>query len=81
MPTTVHIPKPLLAAVDRKAKALRVSRNKLIVRALEREVADRDWTPGLLDGPPLDEETTKLLEDSLRVVRERRKSKGRPPAL
>jgi hypothetical protein len=34
----VHIPKPLLEAVDPRARALKVSRNKLIVQALEREV-------------------------------------------
>ena len=39
MPTCVHIPKPLLVAVDRRARALKISRNKLIVQALEREVA------------------------------------------
>ena len=46
MPTSVHIPKPLLAAVDKKAKALKISRNRLIVRALEREVtAGESWSP------------------------------------
>jgi len=32
MPTTVHIPGRLLAAVDRRAKALKVSRNRLRAR-------------------------------------------------
>ena len=44
MPTSVHIPKALLEAVDRRARALNLSRNKLIVQALEREVtAGADW--------------------------------------
>ena len=46
MPTSVHIPKPLLVAVDRKARALKISRNRLIVTALEREVAGGStWSP------------------------------------
>jgi len=46
MPTSVHIPKPLLVAVDRKARALKISRNRLIVQALEREIAqDSNWSP------------------------------------
>jgi predicted transcriptional regulator len=49
MPTSIHIPKPLLAAVDRKAKALKISRNRLIVQALEREVtAGESWSPEFL---------------------------------
>jgi hypothetical protein len=45
MPTSVHIPKPLLLAIDRKAKALKISRNRLIVRALERELKDgAEWS-------------------------------------
>jgi hypothetical protein len=35
MPTTVHIPDPLLNSVDRRAKALGISRNRLVVRALD----------------------------------------------
>lgn len=33
MPTTVHIPEALLKSVDRRARALGVSRNRLIVRS------------------------------------------------
>ncbi len=50
MPTSVHIPRQLLEAVDRKARARGVSRNRLIVRALERELApSAGWTPGFFD--------------------------------
>jgi metal-responsive CopG/Arc/MetJ family transcriptional regulator len=41
MPITVHIPAALLKSVDRRAKALGVSRNRLIVRALEQAVSVR----------------------------------------
>ncbi len=39
MSTTVHLPPRLLAMVDRRALDLGVSRNRYIVRALERAVA------------------------------------------
>jgi hypothetical protein len=48
VPTSVRIPKALLRAVDQRAGALKVSRNKLIVQSLEREVATgADWPPVL----------------------------------
>lgn len=50
MPTSVHIPKPLLAAVDKRARAMKVSRNRLIVQALERALAeDTDWSATFFD--------------------------------
>ncbi|HKV50813.1 MAG TPA: CopG family transcriptional regulator [Gemmatimonadaceae bacterium] len=50
MPTSVHIPRHLLEAADRKARAIGVSRNRLIVRALERELApSAGWTPGFFE--------------------------------
>jgi hypothetical protein len=50
MATTVHIPAALLKSVDRRARALGVSRNRLIVRALERPVTAREsWTPEFLE--------------------------------
>ncbi|MGC4090388.1 MAG: hypothetical protein QM756_21420 [Polyangiaceae bacterium] len=42
----MHIPKPLLIAVDRRARALKISRNRLIVQALQREVSEgANWSP------------------------------------
>ncbi len=50
MPTTVHIPPTLLKSVDRRAKALGVSRNRLIVRALEQAINERvRWAPEFLE--------------------------------
>jgi hypothetical protein len=77
MPTSVHLPEPLLKAVDRKARSLRISRNQLVVRALEREVrALSDWSPGFFE--LLTEPTPEIGEavDSLvRDVRKARRSK------
>lgn len=50
MPTSVHLPAELLEAVDKRARALRISRNQLVVRALEREVrGGNDWSPGFFE--------------------------------
>lgn len=46
----IHLPKPLLTAIGRRARALGISRNRLIVRALERELASgSDWSPGFFE--------------------------------
>jgi predicted transcriptional regulator len=66
--TSIHIPKPLLAAVDKKAKALKISRNRLIVQALEREVtAGESWSPEFFVGltasePAIDAAADEMLD-------------------
>ena len=50
MATSIHIPKALLEAVDRKARALKISQSRLSVQALERELtAGVDWSPGFFE--------------------------------
>lgn len=77
MPTSVHIPKPLLVAVDRKARALRISRNRLIVQALEREMTQgSDWSPdffGRLASP--EPAVEAAAEEMLRTIQSQRRSK------
>jgi hypothetical protein len=78
MATSVHLPKPLLDAVDRKARALRISRNQLVIRALERELqTGADWSPGFFErlmerGPELADDVDDLLD----AVKKARRSKG-----
>lgn len=77
MPTSVHIPKPLLVAVERRARALKISRNRLIVQALEREVAEgSSWSTDFFERL---ESTTpaveKGAEEMLKAIREQRRSK------
>jgi predicted transcriptional regulator len=74
MPTTVHLPKPLLDAVDRKARALRISRNALVMRALERELREAaDWSPGFFERlSRVDDDTSQAVDDLLRAVRNAR---------
>ncbi len=82
MPTSIHLPKPLLDAVDRRARALNVSRNRLIVRALERELANtNEWSSGFFErlsetDPAIEEAVDQMMGE----VRARRSSKE-PPKL
>jgi hypothetical protein len=77
MPTSVHIPKPLLAAVDKKARALKISRNRLIVRALEREVTEgSEWSPGFLAKlASSDQELVHAVDEMQALIRTGRRSK------
>jgi metal-responsive CopG/Arc/MetJ family transcriptional regulator len=79
MPTTVHIPATLLKSVDRRAKALGVSRNRLIVRALERAVSERvEWAPEFLERlRSVDDDTVRAVDELLDDVKHARRSK--PP--
>ena len=80
MATSVHLPKPLLARVDRKARALHISRNQLVIRSLEREVSDdAGWSPEFLaelgrPEPGMDE----AVDDLIGAVKRARRSKAPP---
>jgi len=77
MTTSVNIPKPLLEAVDRRAHALGISRNRLIVKALERELAEGEaWSAGFFERlRTVDRATANAVDDMLAAVRARRRSK------
>lgn len=77
MPTTVHIPSALLQSVDRRAKALGMSRNRLIIRALERAVTERaEWAPEFLERlRDVDDDTVEAVDDLLAAVKQARRSK------
>lgn len=79
MPTSIHIPQPLLEAVDRRARALKMSRNRLIVKALERELTQgSDWSPGFFERlSAVDPDTVEAVDELLEAVRRTRSSK--PP--
>lgn len=80
MPTTIHLPKPLLEAVDRRAKRLRISRNRLIVRALERELRlEGDWSPEFFERlAEQDDQVAEAVDTLLTDVLRRRRSKAHP---
>jgi predicted transcriptional regulator len=77
MPTTIHVPAPLLTAVDRRAKALRISRNRLIVQALEQAVHERPgWSKEFLDRlRDVDAGTAADVDRLTTAVRQVRRSK------
>jgi predicted transcriptional regulator len=83
MPTTVHIPPQLLKAVDRRAAAMKVSRNRYIVRTLQSSVeqatewSDRLWET--LAGATPDDATA--VDDMLTAIRRARVSRKKPPPL
>jgi predicted transcriptional regulator len=84
VPTTIHIPDPLLERVDARAKTLGISRNRLILEALEEKVGARDvWAPELVEmlSKAVSSAAGEELEDSLAIVRRRRSSRKSPPKL
>ena len=84
MSTTVHLPLQLLAMVDRRALDLGVSRNRYIIRALERTVAvETRWSAAFvaeLAAARADSEGCGALADLRAAVAAGRTRKG-PPAL
>jgi hypothetical protein len=79
MPTSVHLPAELLEAVDKRARALRISRNQLVVRALEREVqGGNDWSPGFFE--LLTDATPELENDVDALLKHVRKARRSKPA-
>ena len=77
MPTTVHIPAALLKSVDRRARALGISRNRLVVRALEHAVSERGgWAPDFLERlRTVDRGTSDTVDELLTAVKRARRSK------
>jgi hypothetical protein len=84
VPTTIHIPDRLLEQVDIRAKALGISRNRVILDALQEKLGARnEWTPelvALLARPPSSSAGNEL-EASLAVVRAKRRNRRRETRL
>jgi predicted transcriptional regulator len=82
MPTSIHLPKPLLAAVDRRARALRVSRSRWIVLALQRELeGGGGWSDGFFDRLAETDGATRAAVDELRSAVVRSRTSKRAPTL
>ncbi len=79
MPIRVHIPEVLLRAVDRRVWVLGISRDELIVKALERELEDdAGWSQGFFErlgrpGPAIAEAARETL-DGIRANRRSKKA-------
>jgi hypothetical protein len=82
MATSIRLPQRLLERVDARAKTLGVSRNRLLVDAIEASLSARTtWPPeflALLD-TPLDATSATTLDDTLRATRRLRRSRRKPP--
>ena len=79
--TTVHIPEDLLEAVDRRAAANGVSRNRFIVWALESLIRhEEEWSPGFLQElqRPLAQADRDAIDEMLAAILARRTRKPRP---
>lgn len=80
----MHLPADLLASVDRQARALATSRNRYIIRALERALAtETGWSTVFVEelaSARADVEGRRALEELRTVVAASRTRKG-PPAL
>ena len=78
MPTTVHIPDALLAAVDKRAGELRISRNRLIVRAVEEALRKpAAWPEGFLERfRQVEPEHAGAVDEMLAGIIANRRSKG-----
>ena len=82
MPTTVHIPDTLLQAVDRRAKELGTSRNRLIIKALEESLRHQpEWPAGFFERlKARNPDDVTAVGEMLDHIRQGRRSKG-PPRL
>lgn len=82
--TTVHLPPGLLKSVDERAQELRLSRNRYIIRALEKSIAEEtEWSPRFLeelDGPE-DDDATKQMVDEMRNAIAANRTRKAPPEL
>ena len=82
MPTTVHIPPDLLEAVDKRARSLKISRNRFIVEALRRVIElQTGWSPAFIDAlGDVGTEEAALVDDVVDAIHGARSSKA-PPEL
>ena len=76
MATSVHIPKALLDAVDRRARQLKISRNRFIVQVLREELArSTEWSPGFFEKIAAGAADRAAVEEMLGAIRAHRTAK------
>lgn len=79
--TTIHIPAPLLEVVDTRARAQGISRNRFILLAVERALAeDSAWSPEFLSRlrRPLRGGSAEAVDEMVDQIIQRRSSKKAP---
>ena len=82
MSTTIHLPPDLLASVDHRARELGVSRNRYILRALERALeAETRWSSRFVEelaAARSDDQGRRALEEMVAAVAANRTRKALP---
>jgi len=79
--TTIHIPGDLLETVDARAREYGLSRNRFILNALERCLAEEgNWSPGFLAAlrTPVTRSDANAVTELVAEVTSRRTSKPAP---
>jgi predicted transcriptional regulator len=78
MATTVHLPPDLLEALDRRARELQISRNRLITRTLRAGLEERDsWSPAFIEAiTDVSAADQRKVDEMLRAIDAGRSSKG-----
>jgi metal-responsive CopG/Arc/MetJ family transcriptional regulator len=76
---TVHIPSDLLEAVDARAKRMKLSRNRFVVDALKKALADRsEWAPGFISAISKPLAQGDAVDEMMRSIKRARSSKKAP---
>ena len=80
MATTVHIPSELLRAVDERAKRLKLTRNRFVIEALTKALAEQasGWSSEFVQGLGSNAADPDTVDDMLRAIRAKRSSKDAP---
>ena len=80
MATTVHIPIELLRAVDERAKRLKLTRNRFVIEALKRALAEQvsGWSDEFVQGLASTTADPDMVDDLMQAIRSNRTSKKAP---
>ena len=84
MTTTVHIPDDILEQVDRRARDLRISRNRYIIESLRRTLSIHDdWPPEFLESirswSSSEAEVGQAVDGMVAAIQSNRRSRRRQP--
>jgi predicted transcriptional regulator len=80
--TSIRLPDELIEALDRRAELLGLSRSQLIIRAVEKAIADRsEWSPKFLDAIAAPHDTLDVAVDELMAAISSHRSRSEAPDL
>lgn len=80
--TSIRLPDDLIEALDRRAELLGLSRSQLIIRAVEKAIADRaEWSPKFLDAIASPRDALGVAVDELMDAISSHRSRSEAPDL